>query len=132
MKPSEKKTTIRILVIDDVPETGELLKVLIEADARFQVLVAQHVAHAIYLIQKNRPNWILLDEVLTVGDDSSAVIHECIQKNINILMITGVYSDTQLPFPVKARLIKPELNSPKFTHNEFMSQLSQWIGRSLS
>ncbi|MBN2589833.1 MAG: response regulator [Sedimentisphaerales bacterium] len=108
-----------ILMIDDDPEFVEATSNLLDAKG-YNVVSASNGKDGLEKAQKNKPNLILLDVMMTTKSEGFDVAREMHKdeslKNTPVIMITGVRKEMNLPFgfepdetwlPVEQVLEKP-------------------------
>ncbi len=79
---------MKILVVDDDPDTVKLLKYFLEAKGR-QVQTASNGAEALELFKKEPPDLVILDVILP-GMDGWAVLQKIRESSqVPVLMLTG-------------------------------------------
>ena len=109
----------RILMIDDDPEFVDATSNLLDANG-YEVISAPNGREGLDKAQKNKPNLILLDVMMTTKSEGFDVAREMQKieslKNTPVIMITGVRKEMNLPFgfepdetwlPVQKVLEKP-------------------------
>ena len=102
-----KANSRRVLLVEDVPEMGEWLKVLLEADGVLSVCVSTSASEARELVLRRRPDFILLDEVLP-GESAYDVLEEWSREGIAVVLLTGMERPSHaVPREARARVIKP-------------------------
>ena len=108
-----------VLMIDDDPEFVEATTNLLDAKG-YNVISAANGKAGIEKAEKNKPNLILLDVMMTTKSEGFDVAREMHKndslKNTPVILITGVRREMNLPFgfepddtwlPVKEILEKP-------------------------
>lgn len=126
------KQGLKILIVDDVVEIAEWLKLLIQKnDPAAKVSSTTLAIEAIRLAERERPDYVLLDEVLGTGDDFLHLLGY-LQKNfIKTVLISGIYSQKPLPPGTFARLLKPDWETGK-GEAEFVQKLVHTLSGALS
>src|SRR5687767_6669183 len=79
-----------ILVVDDDPRTVEIIRVRLENDG-FKVLIAADGEAALEMVQRERPDLIVLDLMLPVIDglDICHILRVEGESNVPIIMVTA-------------------------------------------
>ena len=108
-----------ILMIDDDPEFVDATSNLLDAKG-YEVVSAPNGKEGLEKAQKNKPNLILLDVMMTTKSEGFDVAREMHKdkslRNTPVIMITGVRKEMNLPFgfepdetwlPVERVLEKP-------------------------
>lgn len=100
----------RVLVVEDVMEMRVLLgEILVKISAIQHIDLAQNTWEARYTLEKHRPDWVLLDEVLP-GESSVDFLKFLKKQGFRVVLLTGMESDESRPLPPEAiaRVQKPE------------------------
>lgn len=93
----EKKK--RIVVVDDEKDFTGLIKEVLEATGKYEVIIANEGYEAVSVIKKNCPNLVLLDLMLPGLDGSNVAIKlkEWDEtKNIPIIFLTAVVTPDEI------------------------------------
>ncbi len=109
----------KILMIDDDPEFVDATSNLLDAKG-YDVVTAPNGKEGVEKAQKNKPNLILLDVMMTTKSEGFDVARELHKdeslRNTPVILITGVRKEMNLPFgfepdetwlPVERVLEKP-------------------------
>jgi response regulator of citrate/malate metabolism len=99
---------VKVLIVDDVDEMAKLMETLVSGLPGVRVLgVAPNTWEARRLAQRERPDLVLLDEILP-GESSLDLLAEFMAQGVPVLMITGM-EEPEHPVPAGAagRLLKP-------------------------
>lgn len=109
----------KVLIIDDDADFVESIVNLLEARG-YQVASASNGQEGVEMAQKEVPNLIILDVMMTTKDEGFNVARQLQQldkvKGTPVIMVTGVRKEMNLPFgfepdetwlPVKEILEKP-------------------------
>lgn len=120
---------IRILIVEDVQPMLELLKLLIIGIKGLSVSgSAKSTWEARVELSKNRPDLVLLDEILP-GESSLDLLKELVEQSIPTILLTGITDPShQIPEGAKARLIKPgwdKLEKDRDRFREVIFKLTQ-------
>lgn len=109
---------IRVLLVDDDPDFIEANSIVLEA-AGFQVLTAASGAAGFEMVEREKPDVVVLDVMMENTDEGFAVarrIRQRLHSAVPIIMLTSVgkvtgydYKPEEHPdfFPVEAFLEKP-------------------------
>jgi response regulator of citrate/malate metabolism len=120
----------KILIIDDVPEVAEYFALLLNEMQQFTLLAsAQNTWDARRLIFKNRPDLILLDELLE-GESSYDFAKEvCEVEGIPVIFLTGMENPTHLVSPFALGRVKKPLmdNNLKKTSKNLELELTKLL-----
>lgn len=105
----------KILVLEDVPEMGELIRTTlvgggaVPKEPRVEVSLVTSVVEARRLLLKHRPDAVLLDEVVP-GENPLDLLSEPAMRGVPVVLITAVRSvagsEKPLPRGVVARMTK--------------------------
>lgn len=122
MKPNI--ITHNILIIDDVPEMLELIRLVINKVDGMKVSgIAKNGWEARLELERRRPDLILLDEILP-GESAIDLLREFHTQGIPVLMITGMKEPShEIPTHALGRLIKPGWNSVESDQKRFQNKL---------
>jgi response regulator of citrate/malate metabolism len=118
-----------VLIIEDVPEMCEHLALLVsQVKGVHRVVQSANLWEARIELSKNRPDLILLDEVLP-GESSFDFCEELLKQSIRCLLMTGMEdrANVRLPRGVLDRFRKPGLNTSKSDHSVFISYIRKYI-----
>ena len=118
--------TIRVLVVDDVTEMREVLRLTLEAIADVKsVISAANAVEARLEISRRRPDLVVLDEVLP-GESSLDLVAELEKDAIAVILVTGM-RDRVAPLPSGAavRLVKPEGKHPDIDQRRFREAIKK-------
>ncbi len=107
---------LKILIVEDVPEMGQLLAECIKSAVKkvpslklTLIGVASNTWEARRTISRNRPDVVLLDEVLP-GESAQDLLIELLKDGLAVMSMTGVESPTHAVWNgVLGRLKKPLL-----------------------
>ena len=113
-------SSLAILVVDDVAEMREMLRLVIESIPEVKsVVTATNTLEARLEVTRRRPSLVILDEVLP-GESSLDFALELKKAGIPVLLVTGVI-DRNAPIPegAAARLFKPEGRQPSSDQKRF-------------
>ncbi len=109
---------IRVLLVDDDPDFIEANSIVLEA-VGFQVLTAASGAAGLEMVEREKPDVVVLDVMMENTDEGFAVarrIRQRLHSTVPIIMLTSVgkvtgydYKPEEHPdfFPVEAFLEKP-------------------------
>lgn len=100
---------ISVLVIDDDPDTHDLLQLLLQGEG-YSVVTAAHGSEALDLLQTIRPELILLDIQMPIMDGHE--FREAQRRNRDLIRIptvvmTGSTYEPMLDLAVEETLVKP-------------------------
>lgn len=109
----------KVLIVDDNPDFRNSTRDLLEAEG-FDVVLAENGKTAVEMAERDKPDVILLDVMMThdtEGFDTAKELNKSANtRDIPIIMITGIRKEKTLPFsfepddewlPVKTVLEKP-------------------------
>jgi CheY-like chemotaxis protein len=104
----QSQQKLSILIVEDVDEMRELLRMLLEPIEGVKVTgVAKNGFQARMEVSKNRPDLVLLDEILP-GESSYDLLEEWALLHIPVILITGFFeADRPVPPFALGRLEKP-------------------------
>lgn len=120
---------LAILVVEDVPEMGELLARAIRGMPGFQLSgLAKNGAEARIEISRRRPEVVLLDEVLP-GESSLEILSECAREGIPVVLLTSQPDREEAPFAPGAlgRILKPGWTSLSEDQSRISEQLFEYL-----
>lgn len=118
MKGHDMSERIRVLLVDDDPDFVEANSIVLEA-AGFEVLSASSGAEGLSMVEREKPDVVVLDVMMENTDEGFAVarrIRRTLQSDVPVIMLTSVgkvtgydYDPSEHPdfFPVEAFLEKP-------------------------
>jgi two-component system chemotaxis response regulator CheB len=124
MKKNEK---IKVLIVDDSPTARQLLKFIIESDAKMEVIgFAEDGKQAIEMLKSTNPDVVTMDIIMPKLDGFEATREIMSVSPIPIIIISSIYSrgDVQKSFKAMeagalAILEKPKgINDPAFKDNK--------------
>jgi len=100
-----------ILIVEDVKEMREMLRQVIGSIEGYQVTgVAANGWEARLEVDRNRPDLVLLDEILP-GESSLDLLKDFSEMRLPVILITGLERvDQELPPAALARIQKPNWN----------------------
>ena len=97
---------MKILVIEDVPEMGELIRTTLEGIPGVDVKVVHTVLEGCRSLLKDRPDWVLLDEIVP-GEEPYDLLKEPGMEGVKVILITAAYRpDKPLPRGALLRMAK--------------------------
>ena len=101
----------KILIVEDVAEMREwLASLLLEAGLEVSGK-AQNIWEARLELERRRPDWALLDEVLP-GESAYDFIPELVSAGVGVILMTGItLAAAELPDGVVTRVAKPDLEA---------------------
>ena len=107
---------MNLLIVDDVPEIREwMAQILVRAIPGARIALADGAATFFQAIERSRPDAVILDEVLGIGDDSREVLRKALSLTQRVILVSGVISPrlvgAELPAGVLGRLKKPDWDS---------------------
>jgi CheY-like chemotaxis protein len=95
----------RILIVDDDVDYVESNKELLEANG-YEVLTAHNGQDGIALAKKQKPDLMILDVMMATNTEGFEVARKIPSspelKNMQIVLVTGVRREMNLPFKVEA------------------------------
>jgi CheY-like chemotaxis protein len=95
----------KILIVDDDPDLTEAMKVVLE-NSHYKVVIAKSGQEGLKKVRTDRPDLIILDVMMEVGDKGFDVARELKKnndyKNIPILMLTAIKEKSGLDFKKEA------------------------------
>jgi len=99
----------RLLVVEDVEEVAQMLKIAFESQSVPEVRISLSSAEARIEISRRRPDFVLLDEVLP-GESALDFLKELQTLKIPTLLMTGAKDYVGAPLPEGAigRVLKPD------------------------
>ena len=97
---------MKILVIEDVPEVGELIRTTLEGIPGVDVKVVHTVLEGRRSLLKDRPEWLLLDEIIP-GEYPYDLLAEPAIEGVKVVLITAAYQpEKALPRGALLRMAK--------------------------
>lgn len=122
---------VSVLLVEDVDEMRELMEALVNEMSGVWLLgAAKSIPEARYLISKNRPDLVLLDEILP-GESSGDLLEELVQSGIPVLVMTSMENPLHLlPPGALARVQKPSWDNFKAASQLIRAQIISALGRS--
>ena len=97
---------MRVLVVEDIPEMGELIRTTLEGIPGVEVRVVHTVLEARRALLKNRPDWLFLDEIIP-GEYPYELLTEPAIDGVQVVLITAAYV-AEKPLPRGARMRMPK------------------------
>lgn len=119
----------QVLIIDDVDLMRELLVQVFQSDPKFKVSGwAKNSAEAYFALRKNRPDIVLLDEVLP-GESSKDILDTFFDEKIPVILITGMANPVH-PIPKRAscRILKPSWENIEEGKNRMINAIHKALG----
>ena len=106
--PQGVSKSCRVMIVEDVDTMRDLLKQTVEALPGFRVVgTASNTVEARRALSRNRPELLLLDEVLP-GESSLDLLAEVVGLGITVVLVTGSENPGPgVPPGAKIRLRKP-------------------------
>lgn len=96
----------KVLIIEDVPEMAELIRTTLEGVSGVEARVVHTVLEGRRCILKDRPDWVLLDEIVP-GESPHDLLVEPAMEGIKVILITAAYQpDKPLPRGALMRMAK--------------------------
>ncbi|MCK9274861.1 MAG: response regulator [Syntrophales bacterium] len=89
----------KVLVVDDEQDFCRLVKRSLEAEGKFQVIMAIDGISALQLARKEKPDIILLDVMMpgmSGGEVAEALQESPATRTIPIIFVTAIVSDSEL------------------------------------
>ncbi|MBC7386605.1 MAG: response regulator [Cryobacterium sp.] len=116
-----------MLILEDVPEMRSWLGELVSGSCpEWSIRTVATSVDFIQMIDRERPDLVLLDEVLGPGEDVASLIRLTHDLGIPVILITGMESDhprsTVIPPSVMGRITKPHWDTGGGT-SDFLNQL---------
>ena len=97
---------MKVLIIEDVPEMAELIRATLEGIPGVETRVVHTVLEGRRCILKDRPDWILLDEIVP-GEDPYSLLSEPAIEGVRVFLITAAYQpEKPLPRGALMRMAK--------------------------
>jgi len=97
----------KVLIVEDVEEMAELLKMTLEARDFTVTGLAKSVWEARELLSRSRPEFLLLDEVIP-GESPIDFVSECGVLELPVVLMTGMDSPSHaIAEGALGRVIKP-------------------------
>jgi DNA-binding NtrC family response regulator len=120
-----------ILILEDVAELREWLRSLIAANfPAFRFRTAGTATEFHQAIERERPRFALMDEVLGPGEDLASLLKVAEADLIPVALMTGMdpshRNPARLPPGVMRRMIKPDWDSGAGTE-EFLKEVGEVI-----
>ena len=111
--------SLKILIVEDVDAMRKYLEVLLSTDKKFGICAsAKNTWEARLAIEKNRPDLVLLDEILP-GESSMDLFQDLQEKQIPVIMLTGMENPKhKLPKGALGRIKKPEFQGRRVERKE--------------
>jgi DNA-binding NtrC family response regulator len=121
---------LKIMVVEDVEGMRSLIETVLQGikGVRVSALVGTTI-HARVELGRNRPELVLLDEVLP-GESSVDLLQDLIRQQIPVLLMTGVEDPSHaIPEGAAGRILKPGWDSIEEDRIRFGAVISAVVGR---
>ena len=110
---------LSILIVEDVDEMRELLKVVLQGTPGVgRITLAADTWQARAEVQRHRPDVVFLDEVLP-GESSIDLLIELHSQGMKTVLITEVQAERPLPEQALTRIHKPGWESIEIDQTRF-------------
>lgn len=122
---------MNLLLVDDVPETREwIAQILVAAFPGVRVTQADGLGSFLQAASRTRPDIVVVDEVLGIGEDTRGVLEEAAKLTQSVILISGVVSGRTgmhvLPPGVLGRIKKPDWDTGR-GDLEFVGELRRLL-----
>lgn len=117
--------SLKLLVIEDVPEMGELIRTTLEGIPGVEVRVAHSVLEGRRTLLKDRPDCLFLDEIVP-GENPYDLLSEPAIEGVKVILITAAYV-AEKPLPRGALLRMPKWGWNQI--REFRARIAELLNR---